>query len=105
VTYAIPDGPAGEKQYELFKKVLLQLTGKDLIMGDLTGKWVIFADGYVHGLVGYESAEQALMFARHMRVTSYVVALVDVSVHDVNPLELLAFGSLQVDQPDDSPHN
>lgn len=86
-------GDGAEEQYAIFKKVLGQLQGGDPMLGDLTGKWVIFADGYVYGLSSYATSNDACAFAQHMRVPRpYVVALVDMDKHDVSPLEILAFG-------------
>jgi hypothetical protein len=83
-----------EEQYGIFKKVLGQLQGGDPLLGDLSGKWVIFADGYVYGLASYKSPDEAYDFSRVMRLNrGYVVALVDMEAHDVSPLEILAFGS------------
>jgi hypothetical protein len=93
VCYFFGPKQAAEEQYAIFKKVLGQLQGGDEMLGDLTGKWVIFAEGYVYGLASYHSANAAINFAKVMRTPGgYVVALVDMDKHDVSPLEILAFG-------------
>jgi len=86
-------GLGAQEQYAIFKKVLGQLQGGDEMLGDLTGKWVIFADGYVYGLSSYATMHDASDFARVLSPPGgYIIALVDMDKHDVSPLEILAFG-------------
>jgi len=52
-------------EYKFFQRCLPQLIDPDSLEGDLTGKWVIFVNGWV--LPGaYDSQREAADFAYHM---------------------------------------
>lgn len=89
--YAV--GPDGDRHYESFCKYLGQLVGGDPMLGDLTGRWVIW-DGSVYGMASYEDPHTARQFAQLMGLDSYIIALVDLEQHKTTPLTLIAFGGV-----------
>ena len=105
-TFAYGSRTYCDEQYLLFKKVIGQLTGGDPIMGDLTGKWVVFADGYVAGLCCYATSAAAAAFGGRTIPTGtpgFLVVLVNMDKHDIKWIDVIAHGS--VDAPADMPND
>lgn len=86
-------GKGAQADYESFRKYLGQLVGGDPMLGDLTGRWVIW-DGSVYGMASYEDAQTAIQFAGLMELDHYIVARVSLEEHETTPLSLLAFGGV-----------
>ena len=83
-----------EKEYKTFKRCFPQLTDPNEITGDLTGKWVIWKDGWVYGMAAYETQAEARKFAslieRDEDQPVYIVVKVDLNEHQISPLQMLA---------------
>lgn len=96
--------PHVDQEYERFKRCLPQLVDPESQTGDLTGKWVIFQDGYVYGLSGYDTDAMAHSFAYSMGLGDpHIVALVDLEKHGLHPLHLLS--AAIIDQEAEAPDN
>jgi hypothetical protein len=94
-------GPGAQAHYESFCKYLGQMLGGDPMLGDITGRWVIW-DGSVYGMASYEDAGTAQQFARLMELDSYIITQVSLEGHQTTPLTVLAFGSVdEVDIPNE----
>jgi len=82
------------EEYRKFKRCFPQLTDPTEITGDLTGKWVIWKDGWVYGMASYDSLAKARTFAsiieRDEDNPSYIIVQVSLDEHRISPLQMLA---------------
>ncbi len=80
-------------EYKAFKHCLPQLMDDESMVGDLTGKWVIFANGWLADYTGFDSAPLALTWGEQLHRndldTVWIVAKVDLLDHDISPLAML----------------
>ena len=90
--YGAPEAAAEE--YQKFRRCLPQLTDESSMTGDLTGKWVIFRNGWLYDFQGYETEREAIEFSRVILRdepgADYIVVKVDVELHQISALHLLA---------------
>ena len=88
------------KEYERFRKCLPQLIDDQEITGDLTGKWIIFKDGWVYGMAAYETEREAIMFGRLIfrnDPAEYIITQVSLEKHGVSALHLLGDALSELD--------
>jgi len=82
------------QEYQKFRRCFPQLTDPEEITGDLTGKWVIWKDGWIYGLAAYDSLAKAQQFAaiidRDEHSPSYIIVQVSLEEHRISPLQMLA---------------
>ena len=84
---------AAAEEYAMFRRCLPQLTDADSMTGDLTGKWVIFRNGWLADFQGYKTEREAINFSRAIfrdEPSSWIVVQVDVTKHQISALHLLA---------------
>ena len=83
-----------EAEYKTFKRCFPQLTDPQEITGDLTGKWVIWKNGWVYGMAAYDTLAAARKMAnlidRDETTPSYIIVKVDLDEHRISPLQMLA---------------
>lgn len=90
--YRGKDNEAADLQYKMFKACLPQLMDESSMCGDLTDKWVIFANGWLADYQGFDKGANACKWAVHLYReddTAWVVARVNLADHDISPLALL----------------
>lgn len=76
-----------DEKLEQFQRCIPQLIDPDGPLGDLTGKWVIWEDGWVYGLAAYDEHAEARKWAKLMGVP--LAPVFRVTTDHVHPLELL----------------
>ena len=83
-----------DREYKTFKRCFPQLTDPTEITGDLTGKWVIWKDGWVYGMAAYDTLNEARNMAalidRDESNPVYIIVKVDLDEHRISPLQMLA---------------
>lgn len=83
-----------DAEYAKFKRCFPQLTDPEEMTGDLSGKWVIWKDGWIYGLAAYDSLEKARRFAsiidRDEASPTYIIVQVNLEEHRISPLQMLA---------------
>ncbi len=92
--HRIGDKEKTAAEYKTFKRCFPQLTDPTEITGDLTGKWVIWKNGWVYGMAAYNTLNEARQMAnlidRDETMPSYIIVKVDLDEHRVSALQMLA---------------
>lgn len=92
------------REYQMFRRCLPQLIDNQSMTGDLTGKWIIFANGWLYDFSGFDTAEGAVRWAEHLfqnDTTPWIVVNVNLADHALSPLEMLGNAIADVEMPED----
>lgn len=85
---------AAAAEYKRFQGCLLQLVDPDSMVGNLQDRWVIFQNGWVHGLCGYPTEADAATFGRQIfrdePDANYIIVQVLPEWHALTAMHLLA---------------
>jgi len=92
--FAVGNDEKARKEYENFRSVIAQLLDDETLVGDVEGRWVVFKDSWVYGMATYPSKSDAIAFGRQMfrdePDATYIVVQVDLEIHGINAMEILA---------------
>jgi len=84
---------AADAEYMRFQGCLLQLNDEASIVGDLEHRWVIFQNGWVHGLTSYKNENDATVFGKQMfrdePNANYIIVQVEPEKHALSAMHLL----------------
>lgn len=92
--YMVGDEKQAAQEYERFRGCIAQLLDDETLVGDAEGRWIVFKDSWVYGMATYPSMADAIAFGLQMfrdePDETYIIVKVDLEIHGINAMEILA---------------